>query len=402
MAINGYFAQGLSSGLDGAVKAIFGADQAYQGAKMQGGLMGAQTAKFATDAAEGQRLSWLRSNPEFLRTLDAIYGAGTGAAFQAGGGADKFAGNSLDMQKYRFNDQVLSNIGDPGTDQAKINAGTSLLAGKAYTPYSAVGNTGAVLNQGTGDMAIANQALFGVHGEGTAAGRNQVVDTPSGVQIVNTRTGVASPAIGPNGTPVMGERAASAQKTARANAAAMTQARLSMTNAASGLDRMADLAQQLIDDPALSRITGLTGMLPNIPGGAAANTQARLESLKSQIGFAVLQAMRDASKTGGALGQVSDFENKMLQNNLAALDTKQSPEEFANQLKKIIDYARGAKQRMQDAYMQQYGQDVGGNAQALPVEPQASVQPQRTVVRRGTANGRQVVQYSDGSIEFVE
>src|SRR3546814_20638654 len=45
-------------------------------------------------------------------------------------------------------------------------------------------------------------------------------------------------------------------------------------------------------------------------------------SLKSQIACSVRQAMRDASKTGGALGAVSEKELSLLQNNLAALDPK--------------------------------------------------------------------------------
>lgn len=188
--------------------------------------------------------------------------------------------------------------------------------------------------------------------------RGQVVDTAQGVQIVDPRSGVARPATSADGSPVMGERA---QKRRQES----VEARLSVDSASHNLDRLAAEAKAILDDPALGRITGLAGAFPNIPGGDAANVQAKLETLKSQVGFAVLQAMRDASKTGGALGQVSDRENVMLQNNLAALDTSQSPEAFRKSLQQIIDYTAGVKTRLKSAYEQQYG---GGQTAEEPAD----------------------------------
>lgn len=151
--------------------------------------------------------------------------------------------------------------------------------------------------------------------------------------------------------------------------ATQPQAAAALGSAVSSLDRMGASVQQLIDDPALGRITGVMGMIPNYPGGEAAGAQARLNTLKSQIGFAVLQAMRDASKTGGALGQVSDTENKMLQNNLASLEQAQSEEDLKRELKKILDFVAGSKQRLQNAYSQTYG--GGGSASTAPAASSA-------------------------------
>ncbi|MGX5659992.1 hypothetical protein ACWKWV_09760 [Castellaniella ginsengisoli] len=392
--INGNFAAGLSSGLNGAVRAIFGGQDAYNNARMQGGLMGAQTAKYATDAAEASRLSGLRQDQAFLAGLAALYGPEAVASFQAGGAADKFGDNALTAQKYQFRNQVLGNIGDPGTDPSKINMGTSVIEGKTYEPYAAVGDTGVVLDKGAGTMSLGNNALLDLHGLKSGTSGRQVVDTPSGVQIVDTRTGVAMPATA-GGTPLMGQRAQDATEAQRKTSAARAQARLGFNDATNSLDNLAATAQELANHPSLGGITGIQGVFPNIPGGGAANAEAQLKNLKSRVGFAVLQAMREASKTGGALGAISDKENELLQNNLAALDTAQSPEEFRRQLLRIVDYANGVKQRMADAYAQQYGAapTAGGT------EPSA---PARTVVRRGTLDGRPVVQYSDGSMEFSE
>lgn len=141
-----------------------------------------------------------------------------------------------------------------------------------------------------------------------------------------------------------------------------------LTDLQSSMSRLEEAAKALKDHKGVGRITGAMSKVPNMPGSDAANAQALLENLKSQSGFAVLQNMRDLSKTGGALGQVSGSEDKMLQANLAALDQSQSTEEFKKNLDKIITYAQGASKRMQAAFDRNYGerkeasstQDKGG------------------------------------------
>ncbi len=131
----------------------------------------------------------------------------------------------------------------------------------------------------------------------------------------------------------------------------------SLGSTLSSLDRLDAAANDLATDPDLSRVTGWSGLLPNVPGGKGASVQARLNTLKSQIGFSVLQAMRDASKTGGALGAISDKENELLQNNLASLSQAQSEEDLRIQLNRIREYVAGAKARLSGAYKQMYGED---------------------------------------------
>ena len=134
-----------------------------------------------------------------------------------------------------------------------------------------------------------------------------------------------------------------------------TEKETSVNSISASMDRLAQEANRMLTHPGLSKSTGLRSWLPlaggiaTVPGTDAANFKAGLETLKSQAGFSVLQAMRDASKTGGALGQVSDFENKMLQANLAALDTAQSEEEFKAALGKIITYTEQAKERLRQS-----------------------------------------------------
>ena len=51
--------------------------------------------------------------------------------------------------------------------------------------------------------------------------------------------------------------------------------------------------------------TGLASILKNIPTTGANRLNLALETIKAQLGFAELNAMRQASPTGGALGQVT-------------------------------------------------------------------------------------------------
>lgn len=58
---------------------------------------------------------------------------------------------------------------------------------------------------------------------------------------------------------------------------------------------------------------GMGAMLSTLPETAARQLKAELDTIKANQGFDKLQAMRDASPTGGALGAVSEFENHLLQ-----------------------------------------------------------------------------------------
>lgn len=107
-----------------------------------------------------------------------------------------------------------------------------------------------------------------------------------------------------------------------------------------------------------SNIFGRSAALP-LPDflrtDAYRNFRAELDTLKSSITFGELTAMREASKTGGALGQVSDVENRLLSASLGALEMSQSSENFQQQLVKI----RESIQRWQAAVSASSGTKSG-------------------------------------------
>lgn len=133
------------------------------------------------------------------------------------------------------------------------------------------------------------------------------------------------------------------------------QAKSALDTGVSALRRLKTTATRIRDHEGTPGILGFKGMFPNKPGGDAADAQAQLDVLKSQVAFGVLQAMREASKTGGALGNVSDKESERLENNLAALARAQSYPAFKKAMDDIVSYADEAEQRMTSAFDQTYG-----------------------------------------------
>lgn len=82
--------------------------------------------------------------------------------------------------------------------------------------------------------------------------------------------------------------------------------------------------------------TGLTGVVTGVvPGSPSYNLRKRIETVKANIGFDRLQQMRDASPTGGALGQVAVQELNALQNSITALDPALGDDELIAALDKV-------------------------------------------------------------------
>ena len=144
----------------------------------------------------------------------------------------------------------------------------------------------------------------------------------------------------------------------------LPQAKLRVESMGQNLDRLDAALNALHDDKGVTNITGtIMGRTPNITN-TATGAQAQLNSIKSQIFQSSLQAMREASKTGGAVGNVSDKEGDKLERTIAALDQAQGTPDFKKQLKKAVDQVRQSKALIDVAFQEQYGGVQGRNAGA--------------------------------------
>jgi hypothetical protein len=121
---------------------------------------------------------------------------------------------------------------------------------------------------------------------------------------------------------------------------------------------------ELLNHPGLSSITGIAaGRLPGITAEGRA-AQAIYDKIVAKGGFQALQEMRDASKTGGALGNVSNQEGTQLKASFAAIDRRQEAKDVKDAIKQAIDDVERTKVRMREAYDSTYSYKSSGGVVA--------------------------------------
>jgi hypothetical protein len=104
--------------------------------------------------------------------------------------------------------------------------------------------------------------------------------------------------------------------------------------------------------------TGLLGASTGwVPGTPAHDLGKTLDTVRSNIGFDKLQEMRANSPTGGALGQVSEMENKLLQSVWSSVEQSQSQDQLNENLEKVRRQVKESWDRIKAAYKKEYGVD---------------------------------------------
>lgn len=113
----------------------------------------------------------------------------------------------------------------------------------------------------------------------------------------------------------------------------------------SALDAIDDAISYVKKDSIINPTAGfLSDTAKGIGGTDAANLDAALSTITSSVGFDRLQAMRDASPTGGALGQVSENELRQLNASLGSISQRQDDEQLLKNLEKIkAEYSSAVK-----------------------------------------------------------
>lgn len=98
----------------------------------------------------------------------------------------------------------------------------------------------------------------------------------------------------------------------------------------------------------------------------ATNLTGTLSTIQAIIGFDELQRLRDMSPTGGALGQVSERENTLLQSVLGSIAQSQSEKQLDENLARAKQEIIASWDRVSEAYEKDFGRPYGG------VEPSGS------------------------------
>ena len=150
-----------------------------------------------------------------------------------------------------------------------------------------------------------------------------------------------------------------------------------------------DDALEIVDDYGrlAAGVGSLTRFLPETP---ARRLDLALDSVKANIGFEALQQMRDASKTGGALGQVTERELQFLQRTIAPIEGDLPPEELRRNLMKVrvnmlataygvVDAKTGEVRRIESA--SDYDEILKGNLRVNYEDEAARAEPSDPAVK---------------------
>lgn len=317
-----------------------------------GQAFGQQKELLAQKAKENQTANWLRKNaPEYAQLLDSgmdtksvldIYAKQRYA--QTGGGAfgslhQQAEAAGLQPGTPEYQDFMLNGGGAPATFRA-LEMQARAAGYEPGTPdYARFMADRGKYEQGYGGRLGQNQADIANGGDAAAA-----------VSAGNER-GKREVEL-----PVLRSKALSTMD-------ALDQQRVVLDD---DINRSIELIQS---NPNMT--TGLVGGLSKaVPGTPAYALAERLRTIKANIGFDKLQTMRENSPTGGALGQVSDFENRQLQAVFGSLEQAQNAEEIAYNLQRLQQILAQSK----DARRRAFARDFGETAAPVgaPQAPDAS------------------------------
>lgn len=137
-------------------------------------------------------------------------------------------------------------------------------------------------------------------------------------------------------------------------------------------------------DKANTWTAGLGSILKWIPGTPAKDLSTVIDTIQANIGFDELNIMRQESKTGGALGQVTVRELELLQSTIASLDQAQSVPQLQQNILEIQDAYKRAKasyQLMQAVKYAKQGDIIdlpnGGQIEITELSPDGNHQYRR-------------------------
>jgi len=179
------------------------------------------------------------------------------------------------------------------------------------------------------------------------------------------------------------EQAKAASDEATANAQSATAAKFAVRDQMRQAANVMDKAQRAGKNIGFFT-TGATGALFGLVAGTEAYDQkATVETLEADAAFSALQRMRDASKTGGALGNVSERELDLLKATAGSLRVGQSEEQFRENLGQYVERYNEAMLNIYDAFVADYGETdaneafkVNGRQDLIPQQGQAPANDQ--------------------------
>lgn len=258
-------------------------------------------------------------------------------------------------------------------DKASIDA----LAGRMQEQAKVLtGSPGAQFlrqNPQTGQMEVMHTVPF--KPAEPAAPQRPMVLGPSSIAVDPTtgqvvargpRAEAPAPAAAPAAAPsAAAESGLSRKEIERRNAAFPKASNALKAFDASSDDLIAKLTE-LSQSPGLNQITGLLGGRIVGVTDEGRRAQALFDTVAARGQFQELQQMRDASPTGGALGNVSNREGELLRQAFAAIDRRQSKADVQKEIQNVIKKIQDSKARVREAFEETYDYRTNQPEQATP------------------------------------
>lgn len=179
------------------------------------------------------------------------------------------------------------------------------------------------------------------------APERKTIETDRGFALLDERTGKVEP------LNVKTPKQAEKEKEKKENLAFDVAALSSVKDKVATVNNKID---QLLNNPDLDFAIGKSGLVArNVSGTKSFGIAQDVKTITANAAFQALQSMREASKTGGALGQVSERELDLLENSFAAIDPALPDKQFKRNLKEVKKEFNKILKRGEKRFVNLYG-----------------------------------------------
>jgi hypothetical protein len=113
--------------------------------------------------------------------------------------------------------------------------------------------------------------------------------------------------------------------------------------------------REILNDSNFNMAFGIGGETVSKVYTPAADVRAKLEQLRNQLFVEGITALRDASKTGAGVGNVTETEGKRFENLRGSLVQFQSADQARQELQRIEKELEASEGRINNAYSRVYG-----------------------------------------------
>lgn len=146
-------------------------------------------------------------------------------------------------------------------------------------------------------------------------------------------------------------------------------------------------ADDILNNPNLVNVVGAAPgrLLSQLPGTELANIRQNIASLQQAMSVEGLQDLRNSSKTGGGVGQVTEGEYPILQSLVSSLNENMTVGEFLKQLQRFKDRVNYVTQAATYKYGDTYNGDFKKRYPQLDTNFEQGVVPQTAAPPPGAA-----------------